>query len=212
MRGMQALRRAYRGRALRLLGAAAGAMVVSALPPSVGQARAEDPRPQISPSFVLGFDALHQQLGPAMGAPLEDEHPDGADAQVQRTTTGLAVWREGEAPSFTDGWHTWRLERPGGEQALASVSPAATGPPSPPPGVWDRLASCESTGQWNIRGGTYSGGLQFDRQTWAAYGGLAYAPTAGQASRAAQIAVAQRLQAARGWQPWPVCSRVVGLR
>lgn len=84
--------------------------------------------------------------------------------------------------------------------------------PEPEFGVWDRLASCESSGNWHIVGRTYSGGLQFDRPTWLAYGGGAYASTAAGATRAQQIDIAVRLRAARGYAPWPVCSRVVGLR
>jgi|GEM_PF-2291473 len=79
-------------------------------------------------------------------------------------------------------------------------------------GVWDLLASCESNNRWHLIGRTYSGGLQFDQPTWLAYGGGVYASIAGYASREAQIVVAERLRAKRGYQPWPVCSRVVGLR
>jgi hypothetical protein len=79
-------------------------------------------------------------------------------------------------------------------------------------GVWDLLASCESSNRWHLIGRTYSGGLQFDRPTWLAYGGGMYASIAGYASREEQIVVAERLRAKRGYQPWPVCSRVVGLR
>jgi Transglycosylase-like domain len=80
-------------------------------------------------------------------------------------------------------------------------------------GIWDRLAACESTGRWNAATGNgYFGGLQFDRQTWLAYGGGAYARTANLASKAQQIAVAEKLRAARGFQPWPACSRALGLR
>jgi hypothetical protein len=82
----------------------------------------------------------------------------------------------------------------------------------PPRGGWDDLAHCESTERWHLEGRVYSGGLQFDAPTWLAYGGSAYAPRAALATRGQQIAVAERLRAARGYQPWPVCSRVVGLR
>jgi hypothetical protein len=77
-------------------------------------------------------------------------------------------------------------------------------------GLWDRLAACESNGRWNAATGNgYYGGLQFDQLTWRSYGGLAYAPSANLASKAQQIAVAERLRAARGMQPWPVCGRRV---
>jgi murein DD-endopeptidase MepM/ murein hydrolase activator NlpD len=71
---------------------------------------------------------------------------------------------------------------------------------------WDRLAMCESSGNWSD-GGTYSGGLQFDSSTWAAYGGTAYAPTAGQATKEEQIKVAEKLLAARGGEPWQVITQ-----
>ncbi|WP_455569960.1 LysM peptidoglycan-binding domain-containing protein [Streptomyces tricolor] len=78
-------------------------------------------------------------------------------------------------------------------------------------GVWDRIAQCESGGNWHINTGNgYYGGLQFSASTWRAYGGTAYAPTADQASRSAQIAVATKVQRAQGWGAWPVCSARAG--
>jgi hypothetical protein len=78
-------------------------------------------------------------------------------------------------------------------------------------GVWDRIAQCESGGNWHINTGNgYYGGLQFSAGTWRAYGGTAYAPTADQASRGAQIAVATKVQHAQGWGAWPVCSARAG--
>ncbi|MFE9170257.1 transglycosylase family protein [Streptomyces kebangsaanensis] len=78
-------------------------------------------------------------------------------------------------------------------------------------GVWDRIARCESGGNWHINTGNgYYGGLQFAAGTWRAYGGTAYAPTADRASRAQQIAVATRVQQAQGWGAWPVCSARAG--
>ncbi|MER5788124.1 transglycosylase family protein [Streptomyces sp. NPDC001980] len=78
-------------------------------------------------------------------------------------------------------------------------------------GVWDRIAQCESGGNWHINTGNgYYGGLQFSASTWRAYGGTAYAATADQASREAQIAVATKVQHAQGWGAWPVCSGRAG--
>lgn len=84
--------------------------------------------------------------------------------------------------------------------------------------VWDRLAQCESHGQWNYGphsgwgSGIYHGGLQFHPNTWNAYGGQQYALYAYQASREQQIAVAERVLASQGWVAWPSCSRKLGLR
>ncbi|MER5311870.1 transglycosylase family protein [Streptomyces sp. NPDC002773] len=75
---------------------------------------------------------------------------------------------------------------------------------------WDRVAQCESGGNWSINTGNgYYGGLQFSASTWAAYGGTAYASTANQASKSQQIAVAEKVLAGQGKGAWPSCG--VGL-
>jgi len=69
--------------------------------------------------------------------------------------------------------------------------------------MWDRIAQCESGGNWAINTGNgYYGGLQFDSQTWLGNGGGAFAPRADLASRTQQIAVANKVYAARGLAPW----------
>jgi hypothetical protein len=71
---------------------------------------------------------------------------------------------------------------------------------------WDAVAACESGGNWSINTGNgYYGGLQFNISTWLAYGGGAYASRPDLATREQQIAVANKLYAARGSSPWPVC-------
>lgn len=78
-------------------------------------------------------------------------------------------------------------------------------------GVWDRIAQCESGGNWHINTGNgYYGGLQFSASTWRAYGGGAYAATADRASKSQQIAVATKVQRAQGWGAWPTCSARAG--
>lgn len=73
---------------------------------------------------------------------------------------------------------------------------------------WDAVAECESGGNWHINTGNgYYGGLQFDSGTWLSNGGGAYAPRADLASRAQQIAVADKIYASRGSSPWPVCGQ-----
>ncbi len=69
--------------------------------------------------------------------------------------------------------------------------------------MWDRIAECESGGNWSINTGNgYYGGLQFDIQTWLGAGGGDFASRADLASRAEQITVANRVYADRGLQPW----------
>lgn len=88
----------------------------------------------------------------------------------------------------------------GGGIALAAQAGAATD------NEWDRVASCESGGNWAINTGNgYHGGLQFTQGTWASHGGTQYAPSAQLASREQQIAVAERVLASQGRGAWPVC-------
>jgi hypothetical protein len=69
--------------------------------------------------------------------------------------------------------------------------------------MWDKIAQCESGGNWSINTGNgYYGGLQFDIQTWIGSGGGAYAPNASLATKAQQIDIANRVYAQRGLQPW----------
>lgn len=78
-------------------------------------------------------------------------------------------------------------------------------------GVWDRIAQCESGGNWHINTGNgYYGGLQFAAGTWRSNGGTQYAPTADRASREQQIAIATKVQRSSGWGAWPVCARRAG--
>lgn len=91
--------------------------------------------------------------------------------------------------------------------------PASTAPSVADGSVWDQIAQCESGGNWATNTGNgYSGGLQFAQSTWEGYGGTEYAPTADQATREEQIAVAQRVQAAQGWGAWPACTAQLGIR
>jgi hypothetical protein len=106
--------------------------------------------------------------------------------------------------------------------AAAPVPPAAVAAPASEPepatpfvvddATWDRLAQCESGGNWAINTGNgYYGGLQFDLSTWNAYGGAAFAERPDLATREQQITVAEALYAKRGFQPWPACRAELGL-
>lgn len=91
----------------------------------------------------------------------------------------------------------------------AGLAPLAAAAPD---SDWDRLAQCESSGNWAIdTGNGYQGGLQFAPSTWVAYGGTAYAPSANLATREQQIIVAERVLASQGWGAWPACSAALGL-
>ncbi|KAA5836965.1 transglycosylase family protein [Saccharopolyspora hirsuta] len=111
--------------------------------------------------------------------------------EINRETVGEKVTKEAQE----------KVVRVGGKQPPTS-------------GVWDKLAQCESGGNWAINSGNgYYGGLQFNKSTWDAYGGDQYAPYPHQASREQQIAVAEKVRAARGggYGAWPGCSSKLGL-
>ncbi|MEU6736613.1 transglycosylase family protein [Streptomyces physcomitrii] len=75
---------------------------------------------------------------------------------------------------------------------------------------WDKVAQCESGGDWSINTGNgFYGGLQFTNSTWAGYGGTQYAARADQATKEQQIAVAEKVLAGQGKGAWPSCG--VGL-
>ena len=78
-------------------------------------------------------------------------------------------------------------------------------------GQWDQVAQCESGGDWSINTGNgYYGGVQFDEQTWSAYGGDQFAPTADQASKEQQIQIAEQVLANQGAGAWPNCGGPLG--
>jgi uncharacterized protein YabE (DUF348 family) len=69
--------------------------------------------------------------------------------------------------------------------------------------MWDRIAQCESGGNWHINTGNgYYGGLQFATASWLANGGDDFASRADLASRAEQITIANRYYAKAGLGPW----------
>jgi len=94
----------------------------------------------------------------------------------------------------------------GGSEDSSSGSSSST---TPSGSVWDKLAECESGGNWSINTGNgYYGGLQFSLSTWRAYGGTGMPH---EASREEQIAVAKRVQADQGWGAWPACTAKLGI-
>ena len=89
-------------------------------------------------------------------------------------------------------------------------APAPTSDYSTGSTVWDRLAQCESGGNWATNTGNgYYGGLQFSAATWASVGGSGLPH---QHSREEQIKRGQILQSRAGWGQWPHCSSQLGLR
>lgn len=97
----------------------------------------------------------------------------------------------------------------GGVSLLAAGSIFATSPSASAADVWDRVAQCESGGNWSIATGNgYFGGLQFSQSSWQAAGGSGN-PAA--ASKEEQKRVARNLLQLQGPGAWPVCSKKAGL-
>jgi hypothetical protein len=96
--------------------------------------------------------------------------------------------------------------------AIAIPLLGATGASAASGTTWDAVAECESGGSWSANSGNgYYGGLQMTQETWEDNGGLDYAPSADQASRSQQIAVAEKILAAKGTSAWATCGLVAGL-
>ncbi len=100
-----------------------------------------------------------------------------------------------------------------GSAALVALTAAGVGLTAAPANAaslatWDRLAQCESSGNWHINTGNgYYGGLQFSLSTWRAYGGSGMPQNA---SRMEQIRIAEKVLGGQGWGAWPQCSVKVG--
>ncbi|WP_189961502.1 LysM peptidoglycan-binding domain-containing protein [Streptomyces violascens] len=96
--------------------------------------------------------------------------------------------------------------------AIALPLLAATGANAADATTWNQVAACESGGMWSADfGNGLYGGLQFSQATWEAYGGTDYAQRADLASRAQQIAVAERVLAAKGPGAFANCGTGAGL-
>lgn len=108
----------------------------------------------------------------------------------------------------------WALSRGGGDEvaAVAALTEADTfvaALPAERVATWDRLAECETNGDWSAdTGNGFFGGLQFTQQSWDAVGGTG-SPAA--ASRNEQIMRGEMLFDDQGWGAWPNCSETLGL-
>ncbi|MFF8285843.1 transglycosylase family protein [Streptomyces albus] len=95
--------------------------------------------------------------------------------------------------------------------AVAIPLVSATGAQAASVDTWDKVAQCESSGNWHANTGNgYYGGLQFNNSSWAAAGGTKYAPRADLATKDQQIAVAEKLLQMQGPGAWS-CAGAGGL-
>lgn len=121
------------------------------------------------------------------------------------TNTGRLVARTGAM--------TLMAAAPLGMAGTAMAAPGGAAPSVQKEATWDKLAHCESTGDWQAdTGNGFRGGLQFTPSTWKRFGGTEHAPTPDQATREQQIAVAKKVQDEQGWKAWPACTKKLGWR
>jgi hypothetical protein len=124
---------------------------------SVAAQTAQGCQPGEVPHFTFGFADLKAEIGDAMGDPVtcEFSDPTGTGDVHQRTTTGLAFWRNStNTPTFTngfdhwantpDGWVTWTgasVDPP--ISAVASPVPTGNAQPYPDFVVQSFMFGCE---------------------------------------------------------------------
>jgi resuscitation-promoting factor RpfB len=74
--------------------------------------------------------------------------------------------------------------------------------------LWDKMARCETGGNWSASGQEYQGGLGIYWKNWNHYGGRDFAPTAGQATKFEQVIVAEKIREDHGWHAWGCADRI----
>jgi hypothetical protein len=145
-------------------------------------------------------------------------HPyNGPVTTEQHEERKKSVELRGDDPIAAAAHYTDRIDRAhaAADEELAP-DPEPVAPTSSTPNyssgtsVWDRLAECESNGNWAINTGNgYYGGLQFSLSTWRSVGGSGYPH---EASREEQIHRAEILRDINGgYGAWPSCSAQLGL-
>jgi uncharacterized protein YabE (DUF348 family) len=140
---------------------------------------------------------------------------EGQTSVVRDGRTGLRdvtyriVYRNGHV-SVRKVLHQKVLRQPVSELVKVGTKQQATTNFAGGSTVWDRLAQCESGGNWATNTGNgYYGGLQFSLGTWQAYGGSGLPSNA---SRETQIAIATKVRdASGGYGAWPACAASLGL-
>lgn len=103
------------------------------------------------------------------------------------------------------------LRRSAAALVLAATSATMIAPASHAADLatWEKLAQCESGGNWSINTGNgFYGGLQFTQQSW---NGVGMSGSPQTASKEAQIEAGERLLAVQGWGAWPACTAKLGL-
>jgi hypothetical protein len=184
--------------------------------------------PMVLASSVLALSALGVQLSQSSSA------GSTAASKSSRKSTASAGAVSAVPSDYTEAMSTLTADQPTPPPPTPppppppppppAPAPSVPRPPPPPPqpkavatnsgssvagGVWAQLRQCESGGNYQDNTGNgFYGAYQFDQGTW---NGLGYPGRPDQAPPAMQDQAAKQLQASRGWEPWPSCSRKLGL-
>lgn len=144
----------------------------------------------------------------------EEKASSSSSASTSRSTTESSRSSERSSSSEKESSSSSSSKSDDSSEKEESSSSSSSSAPSVSGGsVWDKLAKCESGGNWSINTGNgFYGGLQFTKSTWLAYGGGQYASNAHLATREQQIAIGKKVQAGQGWGAWPSCTSQLGIR
>lgn len=160
----------------------------------------------ISPDTVRRIDST---LAKGTSKVVRQGVPGSQQVTTRRTTVGQRVIASNVIKRVTTKAAVDTIVAVGTKAPVATTPPAGGGASSSTglnlrrSGMWDKIASCESGGNWSINTGNgYYGGLQFNAGTWLANGGGRYAARADLASRGQQITIANHLYDRAGGSPW----------
>lgn len=157
-------------------------------------------------SYIEHLADLAEQDERSQTAPIPRQHP--RPPRSPRPILVLAA--VGTVAAVIVGWialdgggKATTISTPPESKATEPTSPSSTVVPLPPTdALWDAMADCETGGNWAATGQKYQGGLGIYSANWEHYGGLEFAPIAGQATREQQIVVAERIRAEHGLGAW----------
>ena len=166
---------------------------------------------EVTESEVVSEDVVTEPVTKVVAKGTKEKPKPAPEPAAEAPTTEQKSEKKSEKRSSSSTAN--RSSERSSEDSSSSKDSGASARSAPSGSVWDRIAQCESGGNWSINTGNgYHGGLQFSGQTWRAFGGGKYAPTADQASRAQQIDIAKKVQAQQGWGAWPACTSKLGIR
>lgn len=194
-------RRALTTGAAALLAVALPVALVATTTGSASSGRAPTAASSTNTSFLQGQLALVRARATSEAVQFQGVASVATPAVIEVPTTPAPTTTAPPAPPTT------AAPTPPPAPAPAAAPASSSGDPNDP-ASWDRLARCESGGNWaSNTGNGYYGGIQFSLSTWQSVGGSGYP---NENSRETQIEMGKRLYARTGWSSWPGCTRSFG--